>query len=556
MERGKAYNAYVPGLKAKNYKFDAIVIGGGPNGLVAGSYLSKAGLKLAIVDRRGELGGGLATEEPECPGFFFNTHAVYMMMADFAPPYKDLDLEKAYGLKHVYPPLQFAMHFLDGRCLCIYSDLERTCQSIARFSKKDSNTYRDIYNRYKEYVDGFIAPATYVQPLPVIEQAAQMDQTEVGREITALSEKSPRDLVYELFEEDHVRTLMLYICCMWGLDPEQDGVGYLLPLYMNRASNYRLCVGGSHSLGQAMNKVILENGGRVFSPRKVRRIIIDNGEARGVELADGTILEAGVVISTLDPHQTFQDLVKDENLESEFVESIKAWQYEHWSLLGVHLALEEAPQFTASLSDPEINKAFIHVLGYETPDDFLRHYKLVEDGKLDDRCGFHCSFPSMHDPVQAPPGRYTGLISQIAPYELEGDCEKWYPYRFRLEMGQKKLEILRKYAPNLTQDKVRGIFVSTPLDVENKFPDMVRGSIKQGQYHPLQMGYNRPNAECSRHRSPIKGLYMGGACTYPGGTILLGSGYLAADAVVEDLGIKRWWPVPEMVTRARESGLL
>ncbi len=556
MERGKEYGAYIPEMRPKRYKYDVVVIGGGPNGLVAASYLSKAGQKVAIVDRRGELGGGLATEEPECPGFLFNTHAIYMMMVDFAPPYKDLELEKVYGLKHGYPPLQFAMPFLDGSCLCIYSDLERTCKSIAQFSKRDSDTYREIYNKYKEYVDNFIAPATYVQPLPVIEQAAKLERTEMGREIASLSEKTPKDLVYELFEEEHVRALMLYICCMWGLDPEQAGVGYLVPLYINRASNYRLCVNGSHSLTQALNKVILENGGHVFSPRKVGRIMVSGGEARGVELADGTIIEAGAVISTLDLHQTFLDLVKAENLEREFVETLKVWQYEHWSLLGVHLALEAAPQFTAARSNPEINNAFVYVLGYESPDDFLRHYKLVEEGRLDERCGFNCCFPSLHDPSQAPPGRHTGLISQMAPYGLEGDRERWYPYKFRIEMGKRALELLKKYAPNMTQDKIRAVYVSTPLDVENKFPDMVKGSIKQGQYHPLQMGYNRPNAECSQHRSPIKGLYMGGACTYPGGTVLLGSGYLAANAVAEDLGIKRWWSEPEMVTRARQSGLL
>ena len=115
---------------------------------------------------------------------------------------------------------------------------------------------------------------------------------------------------------------------------------------------------------------------------------------------------------------------------------------------------------------------------------------------------------------------------------------------------------LRKYAPNMTEEKIRMVYISTPIDIENKFPDMVAGSIKQGQYHPLQMGYVRPNEECSTHRSPIKGLYMGGACTYPGGTVLLGSGYLVANAVAEDLKIKKWWSEPEMVTRARKKGML
>ena len=100
------------------------------------------------------------------------------------------------------------------------------------------------------------------------------------------------------------------------------------------------------------------------------------------------------------------------------------------------------------------------------------------------------------------------------------------------------------------------VYVSTPADVEGKLTDMVEGSIKQGQYHPLQMGYMRPNEVCSTHRSPINGLYMGGSCTYPGGTVLLGSGYQVADAVVEDMGIKKCWSEPEIVTKARQKGLL
>ena len=118
------------------------------------------------------------------------------------------------------------------------------------------------------------------------------------------------------------------------------------------------------------------------------------------------------------------------------------------------------------------------------------------------------------------------------------------------------MDTLRQYAPNITEDAIRNYYVSTPIDIENKFKDMVQGSIKQGQYHPLQMGYMRPNEHCSLHRSPIKNLYMGGSCTYPGGTVLLGAGYQVADAVVEDLGISKWWTEPEIVTRARESGLL
>ncbi len=538
--------------------YDIIIIGGGPNGLVAGAYLAKAGQKVLVLERRYEMGGGLITEEVAgTPRYFINTHAIYMMMVDYAPAYQDLELEKLYGLKHVYPSHQFAMPLEDGRCLSLYADLDRSCASIAKFSPEDADAYREIYHRYKKYMDEFIGPATYVQPVPTIDQAANLEKYDIGREMSEMAEETPKDIVYGLFKNEHVRGMMLQICCLWGLDPEQTGVGYLIPLYINRATNYRLVVGGSHMLTQAFIKIILETGGELRTTTEVSRIITKDGAATGVELKDGRTYEAAkAIVSTLDTQQTFLKMVGEENLNNEFVEGVKIWQWEHWSLLGIHLALMEAPNFTVARDDPELNKALIYLLGLETGDDFIEHYQAIGRGEIDGKVGISFCVPSLHDPSQAPPGRYTGHITQMAPYDLKGGKDRWYSFKFREEQFQRILAILGKYAPNITEDKVRNYYVSTPLDVENKFTDMVRGSIKQGQYHPLQLGYMRPNNECSQHRSPIKGLYMGGACTYPGGTVLLGSGYLAADAVCEDVGIKKWWSEPEMVTKAREAGLL
>lgn len=542
----------------KILNYDVVVIGGGPNGLTAAAYLAKAGQKVVIIERRGELGGGAVTEEATCvAGCTHNVHAVYMMMADYAPAYTDLKLEEEYGLAHIYPPLQFAMPFKDGRCLCLYTDVEKTCQSIAQFSKKDAATYREMYPVWERVVKEFVAPATYVQPMDSMDQILKLQSSEVGKILLEYTEKSPLTCINETFENDQVRTLMLYITCMWGLDPEQEGVGYLIPLYLNRSTKYRMCVHGSHSLTQALNKVVLANGGNVISPAVIKRIIIDDGCAKGVELHDGTMVEANkAVISTIDTEQTFLKLVGEDNLDQEFVESVKLWQWEHWSLLGIHLALNEPPRFKVAELNPEINRSFIYVLGYETPEDFVNHYKAVEKGELGEKIGFNCCFPSVHDPTQAPAGRITGLLSAIAPYDLNGDSKNWMLYKRKQEVAEKLIAILRQYAPNITEDMVRGAYVSTPKGVENKFLDMVKGSIKQGQYHPLQMGANRPNPECSRHRSPIKGLYMGGSCTYPGGTILLGPGYLASEAVVEDLGMEKWWKEPTIVTEAKQKGIL
>lgn len=536
-------------------KFDAIIIGGGPNGLTAAAYLAKAGLKVLVLEKRFEMGGGLATEEITFSGFYHNTHAVYMMMTDYAPAYKDLELEKTYGLQHIYPPLQVVMQFKDGSYVCLYDDLEKTCRSLAHFSQKDADTYHELYLKFNNWMEDFLGPYTYVQPKGTLEIAGAMEKIEMGKEMFELTDKTPKQLVDDWFEDDHIKALMINTICFWGLDPEQSGLGYLVPLYFNRANKYRICKGGSHKLTQALIKVILQNGGKCITNQQIKRIIVENGAVRGVERNDGKIFEAKAVVSTIDTHQTFLNLVGEEDLDKVFVDGIKLWQWEHWSLLGVHLALLEAPKFKLAEKDPDLNRALIYIFGCETADEYVAHQEAIRRGEFHPGRIVSCSFPSVHDPSQVKvAGNHTALIQQQSPYELNGG-PNWDSPMFKEEIANKLIDRIAEYAPNLTEEIIRKTYVSTPLDIENKFSDMVQGSIKQGQYHPLQMGYMRPNAECSRHRSPVEGLYLGGACTYPGGTILLGGGYLAAEAVVEDLKAEKWWPEPEMIKRAREKGI-
>lgn len=542
---------------AKDDHYDVIVIGGGPNGLTTAAYLSKAGMKVLVMERRYEMGGGCNIEEATYSGFYHNTHAIYMMMTDYAPPYKDLRLEEDYGLKHIYPAVQMAMPFKDGKTIALYSDVERTCKSFAKFSKKDAESYQTLYNKFQGWMDDFLGPYTYVQPKATLELAAMMQHTAMGQEMMELTEMAPIDMITKWFEDEHVRCLMINALCFWGFDPEQSGLGYLLPLYFNRTTKYRICKGGSHMLTQALIKIVLENGGKALTADEASKIIVEGGVAKGVVDHYGQTHTADIIVSTLDTQNTFLKLVGEENLDRDFSESIKMWMWEHWSLLGVHLALLETPRFKMAGNDPELNEALIYILGCETTDDYLRHQQDIQQGLFHAGSIVSCSFPTIHDPSQVrKPGTHTGLIQQQAPYELkEGGTAKWDSYSFRQATIEAMVRKVSEYFPNVIEKNIRGRYLSTPLDVEKKYRDMVKGSIKQGQYHPLQMGYMRPNEECSSHRSPVKALYMGGACTYPGGTVLLAPGYLAAQAVVEDAGRNKWWPEPEMIRKARERGV-
>jgi len=538
-------------------KYDVIIIGAGPNGLTAGAYLTKAGQKVLLLEKRYEVGGGLATEEVTIPGYLHNTHAMYHLMVNYAPPVRDFNIEEEYNVRFIHPDLEWAMPLSDGRCLGIYRDVDKTCQSIAQFSQRDADSYRQMHRRFGELMDSFLAPATYVLPVPAITQAIQLQSTEVGRDILELSEQTPEEIVNELFENDIVRTLMLYVACHWGLEYDVSGVSYLVPLLLDRATNYRLVAGGSHRLSNALLKANIANGAMVKTSVRIKRIIVEDGAAKGVELEDGTQIEAAkAVLSTIDPLQTFLSLVGEDNLSPDFAEKTKGWEWEKWSLLGVHLALEEAPKFKAAESNPEINDAFVYVLGYESTEELKKHWDAIRNGELLDSAGIMCSFPSVLDPSQAPPGRATGHITEMAPYNLKGDAEQWLRIKFKEELAERCLATLERYAPNMTKDKVLWQYISTPADIANKFADMGEGSIKQGAYNPLQMGYLRPNEECSQNRTPIKNLYLGGASCYPGGLITFGPGYVVANTLAEDLGIEKWWPEPDIVAAARQKGML
>lgn len=538
--------------------YDVIIIGSGPNGLAVGAYLSKAGEKVLLLEKRFEAGGGLATEQVTIPDFYHNTHAVYMMMVDYAPVYADFQFEEQCGVRHLHPDLQVAMPLADGRALCIYRDVDKSCASIAKFSQKDADSYRDMQRHFAELMQHILGPQTYVPMEAAPMMAAKAELTELGRALSEYTEKTPEEIVCERFENEHVRTLMLYMACHWGLDYSQSGVSYMVPIYLNRMANYRLVAGGSHRVSNALLKSIFAHQGQIRTSAQIKRILVENGTAKGVELTDGTqFLATKAVVSTIDTHQTFLDYVGEHQLDGEFVDMIKIWQWEKWSLAVSHLAMAEPPRFAAAAAQPDLDTAFIYVLGYENLAALKGHWDAMARKESPAAAGFNCCFPSVHDPYQAPPGRASGLISQMAPFALkDGGAERWLHHAFREEFVERQVAVLRRYAPNVTPETVLWTYLTTPADLQNKFANMVQGSYKQGAYHPLQMGYLRPNQECSQYRTPVKNLYLGGASVAPGGMVLFGPGYNCANAIAEDFAIQKWWSEPAYITAARENGYI
>ncbi len=522
-------------------QWDVIVIGGGPNGLIAGAYLSKAGLKVAVVERRYEVGGGLATEEILFPGYYSNMHAIYHLMVDFMPVLKDFDMNR-HALMWTKPNAQTGIVFEDGTSLLLARMVEDTKDSITKFSFKDAVAFGKMMRRWRKIVDEIIGPATYIPPMSPLDISIAMQRTKVGQEMLELVEQSPLEIITSNFENDRVRALLLYTSCMWGLDPRETGTGMFVALMLQRGANKCYCDGGSHKFAGALAREIVSNGGTIVDAAEVTNILMENGRVAGVEIAEGRTLRSKVVMSTLDPQTTFFDLVGPENLPADLKELVEGWKLDKWSYYTLHVASKEPPKYACD--DPWINDAFMVIFGVESTDQLLAHWDNVVAGKVSDNFGGHATCESYFDPhlVHSPYGGYVSFFQMHAPYEIEGGWDKK-----GAELEEAILAKWQKAAPNMTRDNIIMTSHETPVGIELRFPNMRRGAIKHGDYSPIQLGCFRPNQDCCETKTPIEGLYTCGASNYPGGMVLGGSGYLGANKVAEDLGVAKWWkPTPEM----------
>ena len=538
-----------------NKQYDVIIVGAGPNGLTAGAYLAKAGASVLILERSHETGGGLITED--FTGFRFNLHATYMLLMDVMPAYKDLELD-AYGCRYVQPDVPVSLVTKAGEALTLYRDTERGAKSIERFSAKDAVRYREVMSEWKQMVDDILIPATYTLPVAPLDQVEMFSSTEIGTKLLDITEKTPKEIIDECgFENERLKAVLLHLACMWGVEPEVTGLGFMVPLIVNRMLNAAMVIGGSHAMSSAIQRIAVANGAHIEEASEVARITVKDGTATGVELTDGRKFEGRAVITTTDPVTTFLKLVDESvtrQVAPEIVDQTKEWEWEHWSIFGLHLALSEPPRYRAAEFDPAVNEAMLKLIGFESADEFLSHIEKVKAGELG--VAGHSTTMSDFDPLQAPVDLFPGVAvarwESLAPYELKDSSWEEKAEGYADEIWS----TWQEYAPNLGRAKVILRYAYPPTYIEQKLVNMVRGSFKHGAYIPTQMGYLRPNIDCSSYRTPIKNLYLGGASTYPGGMVLLANSYNVAGVVAEDLALNRWWAEPDFVKEARKKGLV
>ena len=524
-------------MQALDKSYDGIIIGAGQHGLVLGSYLARAGLRILLVERRLSYGGGLSTREVTKPGFYHNLHSINHFHITETPWFKDLGLEAR--VSYITPRYEFGQAHLDGTALVLGRDLDETIANIARFSQKDASTFREWNRRAEEITSRILLPERYAEPLPQAEREALLNETALGRDFLEVTRRQPLDVVDELFENEHVKLLFLFKVSLFGTWltdtlSKTSPMGSVIRAF-DLQSGYQLCRGGSFNLARGLMETFIAAGG-TFAPQvRIDRIVIEGGRATGIALDDGRIVRAGAfVASTLDVHQTFERLVGREQLPKDMRARLDGFQYTAWTLFGLHLALHESPRFAAEAFDPNINRALKWSIGADTMADLASAHRDVQAGRVPAVVQFGSGPLSLIDPIQAPPGKHTTYAWHVMPLEPDTGGKDYEA--FKEEFSEKILQTWARYCPNMTAKNIIGRYAYTAREYIADFPNMRNGDIFMGAFNAEQVMYNHFG-----YRTPIPNLYYAGSAAHPGGAISGGPGYISAGIIARELGLKLWW---------------
>jgi phytoene dehydrogenase-like protein len=533
--------------------FDAIVIGGGHNGLVTAAYLARAGKSVCVLERRAVLGGCAVTEEL-WPGYKVSTAAYVISL--FRPEInRDLRL-KQYGLTILPRDPSSFTPLLDGRSLTLGPDIGLCQREIARFSPRDAENY-PRYNQLLERVAQVLEPVldrAAPDPLPLprdwrkIGVAKRLRDTgklwelyqalgQLGAELPAALELlsgAARPILERWFEAEVLRATLATDAIIGAFASiSAPGTAYvLLHHVMGTAGGARgvwgYVQGGMGGLASALERACADLLVDLRREAEVARIITSGGRVQGVALADGTCLTAPVVASSVDAHLTFECFLDPSDLPDYFRQAVARIDYASASA-KINLALAEPPCFTAAPSQGVAphHRGTMHIS--PTLDYLERAFDDAKYGRPSREPVLEMTLPSSVDPTLAPAGRHVmSVFVQFAPYRLaDGSWDE-----LKEPFADRCIQLLARYAPNLP-GAILHRQVLSPLDLERTF-GLTGGNIMQGAMTPGQLYALRPVAGWADHRTPVRGLYLCGAASHPGGGILGACGRNAAEEILRD----------------------
>ncbi len=516
-------------------KYDVVVVGSGHNGLITAAYLAKAGLSVCVLESNERAGGGTMTMELTVPGFKHDICSVAHTMIQANPLIKndELGLKSKYGLNYINPECISGVFFDDGSVLEFYSDMEKTCQSIAKFSQRDAEAYRVFNKQVWQMLDMLVMGM--FNPAPGFgAQAAMMDQSPEGREMLRAQAISAWDFIDEWFEHDKVKIALARYSSEAMTNPFDHGTGmsfYIILPYMHKYGS-GLPVGGSGKLPEVLIQCIEDHAGTIKVSSPVKEFKISGSEVTGVVLTTGEeILANKAVVSSLNVKQVFPDMLPGAQLPDGFVRNVRNLKHSTIQPFTLHMALNEMPKFKV----PGLENFFWVEKSHASVEGFARTFRELEFGNPK-RDFTAYTFQHNFDKSRVPEGKHLIHIYAFQPYNLkDGGAKRWDD--IGQEVADAFLEDLRAVTTNMGDDNILGKHFMTPLDFERKNPSMMRADITHLGTFNWQLAGNRPVPGWAQYRMPLKKFYMTGSSTHPGGGVTGGSGRNAAMAIMEDLGI-------------------
>lgn len=524
-----------------NHTYDAIIIGGGHNGLVNAAYLAKAGKRVLVLERRNTVGGATVTEEIY-PGFKYLI-ASYLISLLRPEVIQDLDLAR-HGLE-IMPLESTFVPLPDGNYLADWPDHDATKHEIARHSKRDAEAY-DEYARtmrrlavaLRPLLDMIPPDPTSVSPKDletmarvrgVLDKLSQDDFYLLSRLMTM----SAADFLDEWFESPALKGTKSTSGIIGSfMGPRSPGSGYvLLHHYLGEVDGvfrtWGFARGGTGALSKAIASAAVEAGVEIKLDASVAQVIVKNGEAKGVALENGDEYHADIIVSNADPKRTFLKLVEPQHLPEDFVHDVKRYRISS-PACKVNLALNGLPEFK---SLPKGKEALLRGSIEIAPSiDYVeKAYDDAKYGGWAKRPFMDALIPSLIDPGMAPPGKHVmSMFVQYASSDLEGG---WNEEK-KAEFLDTVIDTLAEHAPNM-KDIILHKHIMTPWDLERTF-GLTGGHIFHGELALQQLFFLRPSPQWSNYRTPLRNLYMCGSSTHPGGCITGAPGRNAALAILED----------------------
>jgi len=520
--------------------YDVVIIGAGHNGLVCAAYLLKAGYSVLLLEKRPVPGGAATTEEclpKEAPGFKFNLCAIDHEFIHLGPVVQELELEN-YGLEYLEcDPVVFCPH-PDGKYFLGHKSLEKTCVEIGRFNKRDAKKYEE-YTKYWLKAISAMSPMFNAPPKSIIDIAGNFNIAKFkdlvavigspGKSIDFVRNmlSSAEDILNEWFDEEFLKAPLARLAGEMGVPPSQKnlGIGSMM-MAMRHSPGMARPRGGTGALVQSLVNLVKSKGGVILTDQKVEKILIDDGKAVGVRVADGKEYCAKYgVISNIDAQRLFLQMVdknevdavdKDlwERLERRIVNNNE-------TILKIDLALDEPLRFEHHEHKDE------YLIGSILIADSMAHVEQAHSkcmmGEIPDSDpSMYVVMPSALDPTLAPRGKHTLWIEFFAPYQIkgaEGTGLKGTGWTDELKhkVADRVIDKMAEYAPNVKKATIARR-VESPAELGERL-----GAYKGNYYHIdmtlEQMVFFRPLPELANYKTPIDNLYLTGAGTHPGGSI-------------------------------------